>query len=723
MTTHSTGKDSEPRMTRLEIPGYKGGIVIDVSDVETVQLPPQVTREERDTPLEKRRIIAWDGEGMKLSGNDAPQHYVMFGCSAEPSFALVGRNLGTMQILEYIIAVGERYPNAVHVGYGFRYDANMIIKGLPDKHLRVLKHKGEVNFKLGHIRWRIHVIPGKSFRVTKRWASGKANKGKRSGDGYVSVKIDDMASFFARPFLDACESILGDVLSEEDREVIAHGKAARKDNLWEDLTEVQRYWNAEIRLMQQTAERFRDVMYAAGIKLTEWYGPGAIATFLIKKHGLRNHLQNTPVIKEVHNASKIAYAGGRFELFQVGRISRPCFGLDINSAYPAALSQAPSLGLDHGEWVHVQNPTVIEEFGVYRITYAHRGSPKPIEFAPMPLFYRDYKGSMSFPQYVNGWYWSPEARAVHNIQQVMPGAVTIHEGWVWRNDGTKPFQFLSEMFEERQRIGKKNALSMPYKLGPNSMYGKLAQRVGWDEKHRLPPRSHCLPLAGWITSSCRAALYNVMLQIPRHQLIAVETDGIYTTKDPSTLKINTGDGLGQWDVEEFDEMLYLQNGVYHKRQGNDWQAPKARGLDIASVSREVVSEYFRSCNPGDFPTLTVQMRERFIGLNAAYVRAQAKRNSALGIGVQEFLGRWEAGEREMQPGGKGKRAHLPKVCTECNMGMSAWDTAHPLAIRSRSVGEMSTPHHLPWEDEPVPEDMEMFRELDLVEEDMITSDQ
>lgn len=703
-------------MPKYEIAGYKGGFTVELSDVEVEQMPEVVTRDQRDTPLEKRRIIAWDGEGMKLSGADRPQHYVMFGCSAEPEWVLVNRDLKTMEILEYIIAVGERYPNAVHIGYGFRYDANMIIKGLPNKHLRILKHKGEVNFKLGNIRWRIHMIPGKSFRVTKRWSTGTRNTGKRSGDGYVSVKIDDMASFFACPFLDACESILGDVLSDEDREVIAHGKSARKDNTWEDLSEVQRYWRAEIRLMQQMAERFRDVMFKAGIRLKEWYGPGAIASYLISKRRLRNHIQNEPPIKEVHEASKVAYAGGRFELFRVGRIQGPVFGLDINSAYPAALSSAPSLGMDHGEWVHVENPSAIEEFGVYRITYNHLGKARPIEFAAMPLFHRDYRGSISFPQYVNGWYWSPEAATVAEIGKRYPGSVRIHEGWVWRHDGTRPFEFLREMFEERIRLGKKNVVSMPYKLGPNSMYGKLAQRVGWDEKKNLPPKSHCLPLAGWITSSCRAALYRVMLQMPRHKLIAVETDGIYTTMDPDKLSLDLGDDLGQWGMDVYDEMLYLQNGVYHRRNGDKWLSPKARGLDIASVSRQVVAQYFRECGAGDFPSLTVQMRERFIGLNAAYVRGR-------GINVKEFLGRWEAGERVMEPGGKGKRAHISKVCPECKIGATAWDAAHPLAIRTRSYGEMSSPHVLPWENTVVPDEMELARELDLVETDMILDDQ
>lgn len=77
----------------------------------------------------------------------------------------------------------------------------------------------------------------------------------------------------------------------------------------------------------------------------------------------------------------------------------------------------------------------------------------------------------------------------------------------------------------------------------------------------------------------------------------------------------------------------------------------------------------------------------------------------------------------MQPGGKGKRAHVPNACTECNMGLSAWDSPHRLAIRTRSMGDMSTPHALPWENDDVPEDMELARELDLIERDLILSDQ
>jgi hypothetical protein len=688
-------------------------MTLEFDKAEIVELPGVLTRAQRDTPITDRRMIAWDGEGMKLSGNDKPQHYVMFGCSADIDGVLVGREIPVMDMLEYIIKIGEKYPNAVHVGYGFRYDVNMIIKGLPDKYLREMKMRGECSFNLGPFHWRLHWIPGKTFRVTKRWGAKGEQRGKRSGDGYTSVKIDDLVSFFACPFLDACESILKATLNESDRGVIAHGKLARKDNLWPDLPDVEQYWRAEIRLMQEMAETFRRVMFDAGIMLKDWYGPGAIASYLISNRGLRDHIQNTPDIPEVHEASKIAYAGGRFELYRVGRIQGPIFGYDLNSAYPAALSRAPSLGMEHGRWVHVENPSTIAEFGVYRVSYNHMGQARPVEFAAMPLFHRDIRGSITFPQVVHGWYWSPEAEIAQAIGKRFAGSVMVHEGWVWEHDNTRPFGFLQEMFDKRIELGKKNIVSMPYKLGPNSMYGKLAQRVGWDQKNRLPPKSHCLPLAGWITSSCRASLYHLMSQMPMHKLIAVETDGIYCTVSPDDLRFDSGDGLGQWGIDYYDEMLYLQSGVYHRRNGDDWAPPKARGLDIASVSQPIVENYFRNCTPGDFEPLTVQMRERFVGLNAAYVKGR-------GIHVKDHLGKWETGSREMEPGGKGKRQHIPSVCAECQMGVSAWDQSHRLAIRTRSMGEMSTPHNLPWENVPLPDEMRKFRELDCIEADMIS---
>lgn len=662
-------------------------------------------------PYLNREIIAWDSEGMNLSGRRKPQHCVLFGSSAEEP--IIGKNLTTGEILNHIIEVGEAHPRAVHIGYSFKYDVNMIIKNLNPWQKLCLNKEGFVviNDRWAYLpetwayRYRIDYTPGKTFSVTRVL---RANTKERT-----TVRIDDVFSFFARKFLVAAESILQKELTEEDRRIIEHGKMDRGNTTWEDLEEVTAYWRAEIRLMQRMMEVFRDVMYRAGFKLNQWYGPGAIASYLIRTKKLKQHIQNQPSIPEVHNASKHAYAGGRFELFQIGRFTGNVFGYDINSAYPYALSNAPSLGVDHGAWQYQPNPRRIEEFGVYRISYRHGGRPVPLEYRAMPLFHRDPKGSISFPTAVDGWYWSPEAAVVKSIGDRF-GGVTIHEGWVWEHDGTRPFKFLEDMFNKRLEIGKKNVASMPFKLGPNSMYGKFAQRVGKDNDIR-PPASHCLPLAGWITSRCRAELYKVIMQIPREKLIAVETDGIYTTVPPEDLKRMTfGDGLGQWGIDRYEEMLYLQNGVYHKLKDGVWEEPKSRGLDVSSVPRHILEDYLKSCGPGEFPSITVKLKDRFVGLSAALAAGPDR--------VAEKHCVWVPGEREIAVGGTGKRRHSQKSCNACSAGATAWEVPHPLVIHSNagiSAPMLSTPHTLPWEVvKPLP-GIANARKWEAIEKDLL----
>lgn len=662
-------------------------------------------------PYLDRDIIAWDGEGMNLSGRGKPQHYVLFGCSAEEP--IIGKRLSTGRLLHYIAETGVKHPKAVHIAYAFGYDVNMIIQGLTAWQKLCLKNDGQVNLankffdvpESWEYRYRLEYTPGKIFKVTRI--------NRKNFKDRVTVRIDDVFSFFARKFLVACESILKDELTDKDREVIAHGKADRGSNLWEDIDDVTRYWRAEIRLMQRMMEVFRDVMYRAGFKLHQWYGPGAIASYLIRTRKLKNHIQTQPLIPEVHNASKHAYAGGRFELFHIGRFQGPVYGYDINSAYPYALSGAPSLGQDHGAWQYQPNPKSIAEFGVYRISFRNGGRPNLLEYRAMPLFHRDPRGAISFPSMTDGWYWSPEASVMQMIGKRF-GGVTIHEGWVWEHDDTRPFRFLEDMFNKRIEIGKSNIASMPFKLGPNSMYGKFAQRVGKDNDKR-PPNSHCLPLAGWITSRCRAELFKVALQIPQKELIAVETDGIYTTVPPERLRhMVFGDGLGQWGVDVYDEMLYLQNGIYHKLRNGKWEDPKSRGIDISSVPRDLVQQYFRECVPGDFPALKVKLKDRFVGLTAALAAGPDK------VDMKHCV--WVPGERDVLPGGKGKRIHVPSACPSCRAGATAYEAPHPLAIHSRAGLDaplMSTPHTLPWEQAKALPGIEKARAVEAIEKDML----
>lgn len=634
-------------------------------------------------PANQRIVIAWDMEGINISGDDKPQHPVLFGCSAQPGSPLVSKDIPTLDMLNYICDIGQQYPQAIHVGYHFKYDANMILQDLDENLIRVLWRKNRVRFKVGEWCWTIQYFPGKKFIITR---SDKF-KGSKNSKYRTTVTIYDYSSFFGgQAFLTACENILGNDLTADDRKVIEHGKAARQDNAWSDMASIRYYWSREIILIERVFRRFRDVMHQAGFALREWYGPGALANYINSAHGLKPHIRGAQkpagiMPCEVHTASKIAFSGGRFEAFQIGRIRGPVYAIDINSAYPYALTHIPSLA--EGEWVYEREPATIAKFGFYHIEYSAPES-QPVEYRPMPLFWRNRKGLISYPNRIQGWYASPET----SIVAKMPG-VRIVEGWHWRTTNTEfPWRFLNDMYDTRQRLGKENLLSIPFKLGPNSLYGKYAQTVGWNEKDRTPPTWHALPIAAWITSMCRAMLWNVIQQAP-DKVVAVETDSVFLTEDPRNLDIHLGDKLGEWSLETFDEVVYIQSGMYLKKKDGEWKGVRSRGISRHEFKPESVLDYLRGLQPGEqWDPYSFTTSPRFVGMGAA-------------LATTDFAGQWrtwQSQQKDITFGDRGKRRHHQRFCRACEQGLTPLEAPHRTFVFSESDGDtMSHPRALPWE--------------------------
>src|SRR3546814_4528160 len=91
---------------------------------------------------------------------------------------------------------------------------------------------------------------------------------------------------------------------------------------------------------------------------------------------------------------------------------------------------------------------------------------------------------------------------------------------------------------------------------------------------------------------------------------------------------------------------------------------------VTGVQTCALPIYLRGLSPGDFPPLTVDMKSRFVGLSAAMVGYKG----GFSVGrVKERHCRWEAGKRDVEPGGSGNRMHVPTICPACNAGATAWD--------------------------------------------------
>lgn len=173
-----------------------------------------------------------------------------------------------------------------------------------------------------------------------------------------------------------------------------------------------------------------------------------------------------------------------------------------------------------------------------------------------------------------------------------------------------------------------------------------------------------------------------------------------------------GDELGQWSIKEYEEIVYIQSGMYHTKQGGEWTGTKSRGMSAAEYPLTVARDYLSGLVPGEsWEPLKLMTKPRFIGAGAAL-------NSSAPF--KSLHCAWLPQPRELKLGETGKRRHFPQNCAACQAEQTPWDAPHRLMIGTRSDGEtLSFPRRLPWESAHT-EAVEEIRKLDMLDSEMIT---
>jgi DNA polymerase type B, organellar and viral len=608
-----------------------------------------------------RPFVGWDGEGISFE-KDKPQSYVLFGNSL--GNYIMSQELNTRECLDLMLEAEHACPEAIHVGFSIQYDANMILKDLSDKNLQQLRNRGVVHWK----KYRLEYRAGKWLQVSY---------GPK--DARTVCRIYDVWGFFQTSFIKAIQKNLP--ADDPDLQTIITGKHKRGTFQWGEMESlVIPYWKTELALLVKLMDELARNIRSADLAIQSWHGPGALVTAVFRKHGIYQAKGETP--KEVAEAARYAYAGGRFEQFRVGHHPAKVWQYDIRSAYSHAIRKLPNLRTGH--WTH-EKTFKPSTFSVWRVRWNswtpghNRG-----KLAAQPFFHRDARHTISYPQQTEGWYWSPE---VELAQRLMPRPLEILEGWVFHDDGSKPFAYIEEMYETRRRWKAEGiGAEYPLKLVLNSMYGKMAQRVGWETNGKVP-LWHQLEWAGYVTSLTRANLYRA-IRAAGLSIIACETDAVFTTRPIKELKV--GNGLGEWDATEHDYITYLQSGVYFTPAG-----PKFRGFDLDSFSHSAVLAHLESIDSsGDWGAKLYGKTTRFTGMGLA-----SRADGSIDRGKWR---RWTTEERRLILGGETKRRHLSEFCPACQSGQSVRSNLHYLGVFTR--GGMSYPHTIPWiSEEPINE--------------------
>lgn len=646
-------------------------------------------------PMNERYFVVWDSEGTKDPfRRNGPTFCSLFGCyNGKTHECIKSSSLRSLAILDFIMEQGRQNPGGIHVAFAFSYDVNMILKGMPFKKWILLNKNHSVFWS----KYRIEFLPGKWFRLSLR---GENYDREHNPMDKETVTIFDVWGFFQASLKAALDKNLKGHPIMDKLALISEGKGRRDTFTYKDIDFIEEYWAAENEATWHLVNNLRENLYRAGYLITSWHGPGAIANYVLKHQHIEKHMSDDP--PELIDACRYGYAGGRFEMYNIGR-HVDAYSMDIRSAYPSAIRHIPSWA--NGHWRHINNPSIRDivklrpQYALFHIRLNAFGEFRQ----PSPFFHRDDKGNITFPWTVDGWYWSPEIMVAlkYGPRKYLQN-LEILEVYIFQDDGQRPFAFVEEMYVERNRLKQiGDGAEKAHKLAMNSLYGKTAQRAGY-ERNGKPPKWHDLKTAGYITSHARATLYRVMAQMPVDELVAVETDGLYTRSNPEKLGIVDSPELGGWEVTKLDEIVYLQSGVYAKKiAGGKWET-KYRGLDKGSVSAPDIVRHSTLLLPcHEWPPL-VGTTTRFIGSKRAMMQSQADDEI-----FRQFHTQWITEPREIGCGTIGKRVHTSKVCKACTQGLSAYDMPHELVVNTRATLQpKSQRHDIPW----IEDDVSKWRE-------------
>lgn len=592
-------------------------------------------------------FISWDGEGW--TDTDGEHRYMLLQCST--GAYIDGPQLTSQECLELLLQVGARYPKANHVIYGGGYDATHILRDLPLELIAQLKDNEKIHWWVDETEttnqnyFTINYLPHKWLEISGfDWNSRKQ----------THIKIFDVMTFFQTSFIKALQS-----RQIEVPEVIATGKATRADFTYADIEEIKIYCQQELEMLVMLCNKLRAEFDEAGIWVTQFHGPGAVASALFKEHNVRAHMQAPS--REIERAAQHAYFGGHFEQYQAGHYEGKIWLYDINSAYPYHIQNLPSLAGATWQYTTDYDP---DAMGMWFCSYEDYDNDY---IRPHPLPWRGKGGIVGFPAHNTGvWVWHPEAKF----------ATTVHHGYVLTpGNDTKPFDWVGEMYVRRRQWQKEGrGGERALKLGLNSLYGKTAQRVGGNEKYDGRPAWHQMEWAGLVTSSTRAQLYEAVLKAP-DKIISVETDSIMSTVP---LDLDIGGALGQWGETEYDWVTYVQSGIYFTSDPKKTSNAKTRGIDVTQLHHPEVLKFLAS---DQSEPLQVNSR-MFIGLTNPRTH---------------FYGQWQDGVKEVKVAGA-KRMHIRPTCEECEAGLSMAEHMHRLAAATHYGISESLPHPLPWVD-------------------------
>jgi len=506
-----------------------------VTDVKTLKRLATKTIQNRDkASSELRQIYAIDTETWQ--GN------IFLLADSEGDFIDTFRKGITLDsVLAFLTR--KKYETSWNFCYNLAYDASVIIK-LLGQELNIYLKTRKLRFK--HKEYVIKYYPKKVLSISKN---------------HHSWNFYDIAQFYDFKSLDKAYSKNIKPLPQEYLKFKSKRSQFSPDYYKNNRKQIRKYCITDCKLTRDLAQYWVKLFFEAfDFYPARWISSGYLAEKVLINHGIQ-----IPYFKQLdYNLQEFAYNsyfGGRFEILKRGYIGKAWL-LDINSAYPFALTKIPDIL--KGTWIHGRksiNKNAI--LGFFKI----ESKLPDVKDVPCFPFRRDVTThkTLVFPSGNFVTYCTlEELKACDN-----PKWYKILDSWQYVDD--KPLypykEFIEKMYSKRLDLKQKNnPLQLPIKIILNSIYGKTGQKNG-----RKIGNLFCPVIFSFITGFARAQLYSF---VRKHDLdchvVSFATDSVCITRE-----INTkSDRLGDFSLDKSaSDVYYLQNGFY--RFNGVW---KLRGL-------------------------------------------------------------------------------------------------------------------------------------------------
>lgn len=523
-------------------------------------------------------FVGIDGEG--YTDKETNKHYYFLLANSNGDWISDAEGLNSFDIFEFLFESDT--GKDVMVIYGGSYDFNLWLKDLPIENIRELQAKNKTNY----FPFQIECIPRKYFTLRLLGKNGKTIK---------SVTIWDVIGYFQMKFTKAIKQYLN--VDEEEYEYIAIHKDGRSFFELGQFDEILAYCQLELKYLVRIMDKFKQLVVDLGFILRRYDGAGSLASAIHSKMQTKNYLNRSLDIE----ATQYAFSGGRIEPIRTGHYKGPIYKYDIRSAYPSAIARLPDISKAEWEETNGLNP-----FGIYAVAY--EGSNLALAH---PLFHRE-KDHIFFPSKTIGWHYGTEILPIDDDKyEILNGFVPMGEG------KERPFAWVEDYYYQRLDLKQSgDAGEKVIKLGLNSLYGKFAQQVGWriEGGKVKPPAYHQLYFAGWITAYTRGLIWEA-IKNDLDAIIGIETDGIFSTRP---LNVKLGTGLGEWELEEYDEIVYVQNGLYWLGLNGEWVV-KTRGMDSGQLELDDLLQAYSDLRLGTKP-IAIGETTKFITYGTAVQR-------------------------------------------------------------------------------------------------------